>query len=290
MTNCTPSDTSDPAAEGHWLKQTLQPNSLRFLTCYMAIQFAVILLTSVAFPSQYAWLLDRVYWVLLPAQAVLTLITLFFARRHPGGGSVGAYLLLLLGSIALLVWYLYGAGGHTNPVISLLLVPLAMSAALLGWQATSIVALMVLLCYTLLTQLFVPLEPNHYNGQEQHFMQLHLTGMWLTFLVSVLLILGLILPLALTSRAQQQRIAQQQEKMLRNEKIIAMATFAAGTAHKLGTPLSTVAILLEDLQESFADRKEFSSDVTNDLNTMKQQIQICKTILRDMMRRADKLR
>lgn len=266
-----------------WLQVSLHPRSLRLLAWYMAILLLVMAVTSLAFTSEQLAIPDRIYWLLMPSQALLTLSTII-AVKHQQRVSAGLYLVLLLCSIALLTWYLYDTGGHTNPVISLLLVPLAMSAALLGWQATSCIAVVVLLAYTLLTQYFIPL--GQHQGHSQHFMQLHLIGMWLTFLVSVLLIMGLVLPLALASRAQQQLIAQQQEKMLQNEKLIAMATFAASAAHKLGTPLSTLAILVEDLTED----SRLQPDLQTDLLTMQQQIQICKTTLHDMMRKADNLR
>lgn len=271
------------ATQPHWLQQTLQQNSLLYLSWYMAILLAVMLLTSLVFWSQQISLPGRVYWLLMPVQGLLALCTAIAHRRRPRV-SVALYLTLLLCSIALLAWYLYDAGGHTNPVISLLLVPLAMSAALLGWQATGIIALVVLAAYSLLTQYFIALGQHHQHGE--HFMQLHLAGMWLTFLLSVLLILGLVLPLALSSRAQQRLIARQQEKILQDEKLIAMATFAASAAHKLGTPLSTLAVLTQDLREELQSQPALIPD----LDVMAGQIQVCKTTLHDMMRRADNLR
>lgn len=267
-----------------WWQQTLQRNSLRYLTGYMGILLLVMIMTSLFLQGQDLKLPAQSYG-LLPAQGLLTLATLVIARRQHQV-SVALYLVLLLASIALLDAYLYAAGGHTNPLISLLLVPLAMSAALLGWQATALLAVVVLLSYSVLTQFFLPLDQSDHHHHGAQFLQLHLAGMWLTFLISVLLVLGLVLPLALSSRAQQQLIARQREKMLQDERLIALATFAASAAHKLGTPLSTLAVLTEDLAQDLAGQPELQDD----LDTMQQQIRICKSTLHDMMRRADNLR
>lgn len=284
-------------ATPHWWQAPLQRDSLRYLTWYMSIQLAVMLVVLLAFSLQQITLPDRLPWLLLPSQALLTLTTLIAARRRQNVNT-GLYLLLLAGSIGLLGWYLHDAGGHTNPVISLLLVPLAMGAALLGWQPTALIAVIVLLLYTALTQFFLPLEVTplppadhsghaaHGGGHDQHFMQLHLIGMWITFAVSVLLIVGLVLPLAQSMRRQRDQIARQQEKMLLDEKLIAMATFAASAAHQLGTPLSTLAVLTDDLKEELRAQPHLLPD----LDTMAQQIQVCKTTLRGMMRKADNLR
>jgi len=301
----------------NWLTQSLHSDSLKYLAWYLAMQWLLILVASLFLSAQDLLLPYYVYWLLLPLQALLSVSALIaYLRRHQV--SVALYLTLLLCSITLLAWYLYEMGGHTNPVISLLLVPLAMSAALLGWQATGLVALTVLLTYSLLTRYYLPFvaampevmpdlmpesmdhgmahDPAHDHSLQQapaqHLMQLHLAGMWFTFLVSVLLILGLVLPLALASRRQQQRIARQQENILQNEKLIAMATFAAGAVHKLGTPLSTLAILVEDMQQELAAANDSAEQTEwrKDLDTMASQIAICKTTLTDMMRRADNLR
>lgn len=279
-----------------WWQTPLQRDSLRYLTWYMSIQLAVMLAVLLAFSLQQIALPARLPWLLLPSQTLLTLATLIAARRLRRVNT-GLYLLLLTGSIALLGWYLHDAGGHTNPVISLLLVPLAMGAALLGWQATAFIAVIVLLLYTALTQFFLPLEMaasasasahahHQHGGHDPQLMQLHLAGMWITFAVSVLLIMGLVLPLAQSTRRQRDQIARQQEKILQDEKLVAMATFAASAAHQLGTPLSTLAVLTDDLKDELHARPELLPD----LDTMAQQIQVCKTTLRGMMRKADNLR
>ncbi|MFZ5600989.1 MAG: sensor histidine kinase [Pseudomonadota bacterium] len=285
-------------ASASWWQAPLQRDSLRYLAWYMCILLAVMLTASLAFHLQQISLPARLHWLLLPSQALLTAVT-FIAWRRRASVPVALYLLLLFCSIGLLGWYLHDAGGHTNPVISLLLVPLAMGAALLGWQATALIALSVLLLYTALTEYFIPLEMvsnmagdtashAHHNhaGASDHFMQLHLLGMWITFAVSVLLIVGLVLPLAQSMRRQRDQIARQQEKILQDEKLIAMATFAASAAHHLGTPLSTLAVLTDDLKDALTDRP----DLQQDLQLMAQQIHTCKATLHGMMRKADNLR
>ncbi|HVL01802.1 MAG TPA: HAMP domain-containing sensor histidine kinase [Dongiaceae bacterium] len=279
-----------------WWQTLLQRDSLRYLTGYMCMLLVVMLAATLAFRHQGLALPDRILWLLLPCQTLLTLAT-FIGWRRRATVTVSLYLLLLFGSIALLGWYLHDAGGHTNPVISLLLVPLAMGAALMGWQATALIAIGVLLVYTALTQYFIPLDVvgaaadaahSHHQGHgvSHDFMQLHLIGMWLTFAVSVLLIVGLVLPLAQSMRRQRDQIARQQEKMLQDEKLIAMATFAASAAHQLGTPLSTLAVLTDDLKDTLTDR----TDLIPDLQLMAQQIHTCKATLHGLMRKADNLR
>jgi two-component system sensor histidine kinase RegB len=53
---------------------------------------------------------------------------------------------------------------------------------------------------------------------------------------------------------------------------------AAGTAHELGTPLSTMAVLAKELEHDYADNSELSEN----LGLIRQQIDRCKSILARM--------
>ena len=122
-----------------------------------------------------------VFWWLIPTQCLATLGAVLLSK--PGRQiTTGFYLLLLFFSMLLLGWFLHDSGGHTNPLISILLLPIAMAAAILGWQASVIIALIAIGIYTGLTEFYIPLAPQtHDHDHHQQFMQLHLLGMWITF-------------------------------------------------------------------------------------------------------------
>ncbi|PIE41771.1 MAG: hypothetical protein CSA49_01860 [Gammaproteobacteria bacterium] len=261
---------------------------------------------------------QRLVLVFLPAHFLMTVIVFYIAARWQLV-RVTRFLLLLMLSVWLLAWFLHDSGGHTNPLISLLLVPLAMSAALLGWQASAIIALVVMLIYAGLMNFYVPLNhqavtdqavthqsishqpvpdqnmsgqnmpdqnmSGHDHGGDQ-MAQLHLFGMWVTFCLSVLLILVLVIPLAASLRKQREYSAWQREQALQNERLVAIATFAASAAHQMGTPLSTLSIIADDLADEFQDNES----VQQDIQLMAEQVALCKTTLHTMMRRAEAIR
>lgn len=223
-------------------------------------------------------------------QLLLTAVCAGLQRRLQSDQGK-AYLAVLLLSMFNLAVYLYASGGHTNPVISLLLLPLALSAVVLRPWQTVVLAVVLVLLYTLLTNFYQPLtrvatDHSQHGDSHQNFMQLHLLGMWLTFAVSALLICVLVIPLARSVREQQQLISQQREKILQDEQLVALATFAASAAHKMGTPLSTLSVLVDDFKDLVANEPDWQQD--RDL--MAQQIELCKSILQGMMQRADSLR
>lgn len=259
-------------------------NNLRYLAHYLAC--LTIIMTGVTFTNllevQLHW---SIFWLVLPPHFLLTLIAYWRAQRQDDV-TTGIGLTLLLISTILLGGFLYLTGGFTNPLISLLLLPVAVSAAILSWRATLSLTVLVMLLYAVLTQVYHPLQPLD-NSNPAHMLQLHFWGMWLTFTLSVLLLFGVVVPLATTSRRQREHIMAQREKMLEDEQMLALATFSASATHQMATPLSTLAVLVDDLQHAAATS---ASTQTNDLQRMAEQIDHCKHILGTMAQRAASVR
>lgn len=172
--------------------------------------------------------------------------------------------------VILLTCLLYYSGGSTNPFAPLFLLPLVLTAAILaGWYAWLMVALTIG-CYSLLLFYYIPFPETH-NMHGEGF-RLHVVGMWLGFIFSALLIAGFTARMAVTVQRQNKKIANLREKHLKHEHVLALGTLAAGAAHELGTPLSTMAILLKDLSPDTPLSQ-------TKLNTLASQVERCKTIL-----------
>jgi len=62
-----------------------------------------------------------------------------------------------------------------------------------------------------------------------------------------------------------------------------VATQAAGTAHELGTPLNTVAVLVKEM----ADEQSADSELSRQLAIIEQQIKRCKNSLKELVNQAD---
>jgi two-component system sensor histidine kinase RegB len=73
------------------------------------------------------------------------------------------------------------------------------------------------------------------------------------------------------------------EEILRNERIVALGTQAASAAHELGTPLSTMAVVIGELQHDAAATQSASRD---NLAILDEQVRGCKRILDKIMANA----
>lgn len=210
--------------------------------------------------------------------------------RHSAPGQAEFFIHLLLDIVGLSL-LLYLSGGATNPFVSYFLVPITIAAATLKWSYTWLLAALALCCYSLLLFFYQPLAiltpvadsmQMHESGSA-HALSLHIIGMWFNFLVSAALITWFVVRMAAEIRQQEERLRHYREDTLRNEQILAVAIQAAGTAHELGTPLGTMAILLKDLTLEHTDKPELLTD----LKLMQQQVDTCRGSLRELSQQAD---
>jgi two-component system sensor histidine kinase RegB len=140
---------------------------------------------------------------------------------------------------------LYYTGGSTNPFAPLYLLPITLTAAALPRTHTWFMVGLAVACYTALLFVYVPLPGAHaMHGDE---FQMHVVGMWLGFLVSAALIAIFAVRMNATLRERDRLAAAMREQELKHERVLALGTLATGAAHELGTPLSTLAVLLKDI-------------------------------------------
>ncbi len=172
--------------------------------------------------------------------------------------------------VVILAALLYMTGGSTNPFISLFLVPLTLAAASLPGRYTWAIAGAALCGYTLLMAWYVPL-----HRQYGVNFSLHVLGMWFGFVLSAILISYFAVKMSATLRERDRALAQARENALRDERLVALGTLAAGAAHELGTPLATMAVLAKDLESECGAMPA----VAEPLRVLRGQIARCKDIL-----------
>lgn len=176
-------------------------------------------------------------------------------------------------------------GGVSNPLISYLLVLLAVTATLLPRPYVYGFASGSILLYTSFLLLDNQTDHTAMNAplQQNMVFQLHLVGMWVIFLVSAILITVFITRMATVIREREVNLAKARETEMRNEQLVAIGTLAAGTAHALGTPLSTMAVLLTELDKLDSEQLK-SADIKDDISVLREQVSRCKNSLNQLIR------
>jgi two-component system sensor histidine kinase RegB len=190
----------------------------------------------------------------------------------------------LCADVALLTASLYFTGGATNPFVSLYLLPLTIAATVLPARYTWAMAGMTATAYSMLMFWYEPLGQDH--ARHSNEFGLHVLGMWFNFIVSAMLIAIFVARMATSIRARDRLLSAARERTLRDEQLVTLGTFAAGAAHELATPLSTIAVLVRELERDSGGNQHLRSD----LGMLRRQVEQCKRILTDLVGRTGSTR
>ncbi|MGB0466125.1 MAG: ATP-binding protein [Pontibacterium sp.] len=254
----------------------LQLTYIRTLTLFgqsAAILFALYMLQA----SLNVWMVGST----LLALALLNLMT--YARLQSGWPvTEPEFFTQLMADVVLYGCLLFQTGGATNPFIFLLLIPLIISAATLSQRYTLLTGVLVIAIYSSLLFQFIPIiQPeDHHQHRLLRLFDLHTTGLWINFILTVLVVTWFIVRMRHSMHRQQERLEAEREKRINDQQLLSLATMAAGTAHELGTPLSTLRVLVSELQAEY----EHDATLQEDLALMRQQIDSCSDRLQQFSR------
>ncbi|MDB2386853.1 ATP-binding protein [Shewanella sp.] len=182
------------------------------------------------------------YWSLCAETLYLALT--FRLRAAIARNESGLFIALLLDTVFWISW-LYFTGGATNAFISLLLLPIAIAAITLPQWAPWLLALLSTLSYSLMI-LSVPEQPMQHHGMD---LNSHYLGMWFNFLISSLVLTTSVAYIAQRMRKQKIELAVMREAQLRQERLLALGTASAQMAHQLATPLASLRLLVDEVEE-----------------------------------------
>ena len=202
------------------------------------------------------------------------------ARRGATEGSPGATarLMQLLTDLLALAILVFLSGGPANPLISLLLPPVAIAALSLPGRQVVLVGVLASGAYSLLMFVHLPLAV----ADPERAVRLHLAGMWFTFVVSAAMLGWFALRMTSSIRQRDAELAAAREQALRDERVVALGALAAGAAHELSTPLATVAVIAGELDHD----PSLSDSARADVATLRRQVAACKEIISSLAERA----
>ena len=80
------------------------------------------------------------------------------------------------------------------------------------------------------------------------------------------------------SRLRKEALTKMEEVMAKEHELLSLGGQAAAAAHSLGTPLSTIKIITQELLKQFEGNK----DVEKDINLLSSQVERCNEILKKL--------
>ena len=178
----------------------------------------------------------------------------------------------------LLTGLLYFAGGAFNPFSFLYLVQIALAAVILRERWTWMLVALSLVGSGFL---FVSSQELSLDGlpHEDH-MRVHLRGMWVAFGVAAGFIVYFLMRVRRALAVRENDLAGARNLAARQEKLASLATLAAGAAHELSTPLSTIALAAKELERLLATQPLTAA--IDDVQLIRSQVDRCRAILERM--------
>jgi two-component system sensor histidine kinase RegB len=190
---------------------------------------------------------------------------------------------------------LFTTGGPNNPFYLFFFVNLSLCALMLNRRWAWAINLLTIVCFAGLMfehhemeQLDLGLDTIRSLGD----VTLPHLGMLVAFATCSSVIVYFMTRLTDELHEQQREVRRAQALRANSEKIEALGTLAAGTAHELATPLSTIAIVARDVEQAFEEHPpDFpgAEDVIEDVHLIRSQLDRCRGIIDRMSSHAGEM-
>lgn len=189
-----------------------------------------------------------VFWL-----AVLLLPSLLFllSRRVSGKRQRALLAVELLLDQVLFLALLHQLGGSSNPLAYYLLVPVVLSAMAQPLLLSSFQTALAITGYGLTLQWHImPGSDTHLHALTHQMHQSHGFGMWLAFSLIALALTWLGQMLRNAQLDERQRQASALNLALQRERMYDVAGSLADRAHELNTPISSLLLFTEELEQA----------------------------------------
>lgn len=206
---------------------------------------------------------------------VLNLASLVRHRRVAADVRYGELFGALLFDLGALTTQLYLSGGASNPFISLYLLQVGLAAVLLERWSTWVLVVLASLGFVGLMgdhrPLALPL------ALDDGVPRLYLQGVFVCFLIGAGLLVLFLQRISRNLRTRDEKLADLRQRAVEEDHIVRMGLLASGAAHELGTPLSTLSVILNDWRRVPAITAE--PELIAEIGEMQAQLDRCKTIV-----------
>jgi two-component system sensor histidine kinase RegB len=232
---------------------------------------------------------DRLMGIAMPLWPLCTIIALELASNAALGRWARArvavpervLVAVMAADVLLLTLLLHLTGGPSNPFNFLYLVHIALAAVVLPSRWTWTLAGLSFGCFgaLFLEQGAISEHAHHHAGHTD--MRMHLYGMWIAFGVAAVFIVYFVTRVSRDLAGREQELQEARALAAQSERLAALATLAAGAAHELSSPLSTIAVAAKELERDL-ERGATGQEKSADARLIREEVARCREILARM--------
>jgi two-component system sensor histidine kinase RegB len=189
--------------------------------------------------------------------------------------------MVMLLDLISLTGLLYFAGGPTNPFALFYFVNVALAAVLLparsGWLLTAV----ALGCLAMLFFGHVQVAELSAPAVEDGAAHLRRWGFLAANVVAACVVTYFITRVTGELRQRELELRDAARREARSQRLQSLATLAAGAGHELATPLSTIAVVANELSKHLQGAK-VPGEVLDDVSLIRSEVTRCRAILNRM--------
>ena len=171
---------------------------------------------------------------------------------------------------------IYLTGGIVNPFVIFLLIPSVFASSNLGIRTNLFLVITTILMIIFLTfyseDLPAPLNNNFYVDDYYYY------SIPIAFIIALIFLNYFAIVFGSESRKRKEALSKMEEIMAQEHEMLSLGGQAAAAAHSLGTPLSTIKIISQELKDQLGDRTELTSDI----ELLSSQVERCNQILKKL--------
>jgi len=206
---------------------------------------------------------------------ILSNFYLIFIYKKVQISERSSFIFLLI-DILQLATLLYLTGGISNPFIIFLIIPSVFSSSNLGFKISLFLVLITTLLILTLTFFYQPLPyPVNLTNIINPFVYYSIS---ISLIIALFFLNYFALSFGNESRIRKEALNRMEEVMAKEHEILSLGGQAAAAAHSLGTPLSTIKIITQELMKQFKNNK----DVQKDIELLSSQVERCNQILKKL--------
>jgi len=171
---------------------------------------------------------------------------------------------------------LYLTGGIINPFIIFLLIPTVFASTNLGLRTNVLLVIVTVAIIIFLTfyskELPAPLS-DHFHVSPYYYYSIPIA-----LIVALIFLNYFAIIFGAQSKLRKEALNKMEEVMAKEHEMLSLGGQAAAAAHSLGTPLSTIKIISQELMKQLKDQK----DVIQDIELLSSQVERCNQILKKL--------
>ena len=204
---------------------------------------------------------------------ILSNLYLIFIYQKTQLSDRSAFLFLVIDIFQLGV-LLYLTGGVVNPFVIFLLMPSVFSSSNLSFITNSLLVFLSTAVIIFLT--FYSLDLPSPLSDHFHVNPYYYYSIPISLIIALIFLNYFAMTFGTQSRLRKEALSKMEEVMATEHELLSLGGQAAAAAHSLGTPLSTIKIITQDLIKQFKGQKEIEKDI----ELLASQVERCNEILK----------